>query len=1278
MNVCKDLFISYGRRESLAFVGFLHRYFKLRGYEGWFDKVNIPDGDDYSQRIWQGIESAHNFVYVMAPRCMTSAYCLVELEYARFLGKRVIPVAQMAIFDTPPKSLSDGDKAVMSGFYESYGISGISILTEKDVLDRSHALLGKTDWVYGRNELDAHDIKAVFDWQAAYENNWHRHEDIQYLQKQEVPLFGKIIDTPESVAESVIKLIEKQKNYVQKHTDILRRSLDWKVNDMSSQSLMVGQERKEAEEWLLTNFVAPEQPPCVPSVVHTEFICESRKNAENLHTDVFVAYAVEDRPLREKIRQNLSRHLITSWIDNKDIRKGSKYEEAIQTGIEQADTFLFFLSPQSLVSEFCLKELEYAFSLHKRIIPIKIRPIDLAVFQTSELLKRLGQIQFIDLTDNTNEQDFGRDISDLLFQLRLDSDYFLRHKIFLTQALKWQRQSRNTSLLLRGHNLEQAKIWLKTGALQTDYKPTLLHEDFIRSSSELSGQTGTEVFVSYSRKDSDFARKLNLELQLNGQTTWFDQESIASGSDFQLEINRGIENSLNFLFLISPDSVISPYCKDEVLYAKKQGKRMISVLCRPTDLELIPIELRERQWIDFSKGNFQKQFLELLRTLEIDRDHVAAHTRWQQRASEWENNHRSPDYLLNATAYQGAAAWLTSCGYSGSPLVKNEKLEKTVTPPPTELQLVFVAESGKAIALAQEKARKTALILRKRFQFSIIALGVAAVLMVVAAYGFYNANQSSLRAQRQSELTQKEKEKAEIAKNEADKAKEKAIESAQQAQIEKEKADTERQKAQTEKENALRSQNLAIEERKKAQNAQFQAEIANVSAEKNRSEAERNAAIAGRNAAEAKNQKDKARENLFWFNAKELAVKSKQMQHDKVNKALLALGSYLLVDSAFISNPQKKQYPLETIEALQDAYSMFVLDLRNTKHQIIGGEVRSLLMEAVTQRIAYSREKGQISIGKLKETSPNNYPDLEEEVSYRLPQAQHILTMAMTTNVLAVGTSEGQVWAKIGSEKWLELYKHPKATVISMALIDQKDKRILVSAGSDKTLCIQELDENTPPFLIHLPDVPLSLQTVGDRLWLGLGNGELMAWNADKLLPDAEPQFRYSCGSPLSCMSFLPQKEWLAVAFRNGELLFLNTRKTNEIHKIQNRKHKGLIRSMCFSPDGNWLASAGLDNSLKLWDLRNTNIENNFNEIAQVQPWELAEESQVLSVCFDSENRYLIYSNNQQLHILSMDVENLVKKLKLQSNLRGKQIAPSIWNIYIKGDLQKPDIQYER
>lgn len=78
MHPTKDFFISYGRRESLGFVARLHRALVLAGYSAWFDKVNIPDGDEFDQSIRNGIESADNFVFVMAPRALCSpySYCL--------------------------------------------------------------------------------------------------------------------------------------------------------------------------------------------------------------------------------------------------------------------------------------------------------------------------------------------------------------------------------------------------------------------------------------------------------------------------------------------------------------------------------------------------------------------------------------------------------------------------------------------------------------------------------------------------------------------------------------------------------------------------------------------------------------------------------------------------------------------------------------------------------------------------------------------------------------------------------------------------------------------------------------------------------------------------------------------------------------------------------------------------------------------------------------------------------------------------------------------------
>ena len=74
-----------------------------------------------------------------------------------------------------------------------------------------------------------------------------------------------------------------------------------------------------------------------------------------------------------------------------------------------------------------------------------------------------------------------------------------------------------------------------------------------------------DVFISYGRADSRlFARRINDQLVEAGLEVWFDFDDIPLGVDYQRQINKGIERADNFLFIISPHSVNSPYCAKEI------------------------------------------------------------------------------------------------------------------------------------------------------------------------------------------------------------------------------------------------------------------------------------------------------------------------------------------------------------------------------------------------------------------------------------------------------------------------------------------------------------------------------------------------------------------------------------------------------------------------------------------------------------------------------------------------------------------------------------------
>lgn len=718
----KDLFISYGRRESLGFVARLHQKIKLAGYEAWFDKVNIPDGEDYAARISHGIESAHNFVYVMAARALSSPYCLIEIEYARVLGKRVIPINQAVTFQVTDVPLSETDQQVLQQFYCLHGIVDPQIKTTQQVLERSLALVGRTDWLDAKENISNQDCEALANWARAYENQWHKHESQEYLQSLELPQFGEAIDSLDSVIERLVLVLERHKYYVSQHTLLTTQALAWACNQSLNHYLLVGKERQAAEEWLLVKFQEGEQAPCAPCDLLCDFLCESRKNAENRMTDCFICYDYADKATRNLVVKALARHAITTWRHDNDIQHSSKSEQAILAGIAGADNVLYFISPAALVSEACKQELAYAREFNKRIIPLLIKV-------TPNLPAELQQLQYINFIE---DQQHG--FAELLRVLHIDNHYYEQHKMLLARALEWQAGAAKTSFLLRGYNLENAKTWLRLNQQREQHPPTDLHLEFITASEAAKDRLGTEVFLSYSRKDGDFARQLNRVLQESGKTVWFDQESISSGANFELELYKGIQNSDNFLFVISPDSVTSPYCENEVNYAAQQGKRLVSVLCRETEPSSLPEILKSINWIDFAQQDFDKQFPELIQTLELDREHAHQHTVLQQRANEWQDNQESNDFLLNFSACDKAEAWLSQ-SQDKKPVV-------------TALQKNYIDASRIAIKTAQRKAKL-------RQHLTALGMFLAIGLAIFAWHKSEQADENAQQAQLQKTEAQR-------------------------------------------------------------------------------------------------------------------------------------------------------------------------------------------------------------------------------------------------------------------------------------------------------------------------------------------------------------------------------------------------------------------------------------------------------------------------------------------------------------------------------------------
>ena len=99
MNQLQDAFISYGRADSKAFAKKLNDRLVEQGLGVWFDFDDIPLGVDYQNQIDDGIETADNFLFVIAPHSINSPYCRLEVELALKRNKRIIPLLHVEQID---------------------------------------------------------------------------------------------------------------------------------------------------------------------------------------------------------------------------------------------------------------------------------------------------------------------------------------------------------------------------------------------------------------------------------------------------------------------------------------------------------------------------------------------------------------------------------------------------------------------------------------------------------------------------------------------------------------------------------------------------------------------------------------------------------------------------------------------------------------------------------------------------------------------------------------------------------------------------------------------------------------------------------------------------------------------------------------------------------------------------------------------------------------------------------------------------------------------------
>ena len=133
------------------------------------------------------------------------------------------------------------------------------------------------------------------------------------------------------------------------------------------------------------------------------------------------------------------------------------------------------------------------------------------------------------------------------------------------------------------------------------------------------------LFVSYSRKDIAFVRRLAGDLEKAGYDVWWDVSDLRGGDDWLRLIPAAIESSDCFIIVLSPNAILSEWVKREYTQALSLRKKVIPIMLAKSS---VPFALNTLNYVDFtSPEDYEANLNSLLGALEYMGELPVASTR---------------------------------------------------------------------------------------------------------------------------------------------------------------------------------------------------------------------------------------------------------------------------------------------------------------------------------------------------------------------------------------------------------------------------------------------------------------------------------------------------------------------------------------------------------------------------------------------------------------------------------------------------------------------------
>ncbi len=276
---------------------------------------------------------------------------------------------------------------------------------------------------------------------------------------------------------------------------------------------------------------------------------------------IFISYSHRDVQFKDEMLRHLhilERQGVAKFWDTSLIPAGADWANEIKNAIDQSEVAILLVSPDFLASDYVLDQelpalLKRAKNRNTLVLPILVRPTQWTSVPELAQFQFLNDVRLPLSASSQRDEEYvkiAKKITDLIFA-SIEKGRF-RSKSPSGKKLKWD-------------NKKEKDV--------------------------------SQVFLSHSKHDGDFAELMKLRLEKEGIIAWIDNDRLEPGIDWRQEIDDSIRSSKALIAVMSPEARESEYVTYEWAFAWGSGINIVPIMLRETPLHP---RLAALQYIDFT------------------------------------------------------------------------------------------------------------------------------------------------------------------------------------------------------------------------------------------------------------------------------------------------------------------------------------------------------------------------------------------------------------------------------------------------------------------------------------------------------------------------------------------------------------------------------------------------------------------------------------------------------------------------------------------------------